>query len=148
MPQVPKGAMKTWAVTKGGSNSKLHLVVDEHGMPIRLLITPGTDADCTHAGMLLEDLTAKQLIADKGYDSDAIIDLTTDQGMQVQIPPRKHRKTPRPYDTTLYRLHHRIENTFLHLKRWRGIATRYTKRSASFLAAVQIRCIALWAAIL
>ncbi|MCE0483288.1 MAG: IS5/IS1182 family transposase, partial [Methylacidiphilales bacterium] len=38
-----------------------------------------------------------------------------------------------------------VENAFLHLKRWRGIATRYAKRTASFLAAVQIRCIALWA---
>ncbi|MCL2503824.1 MAG: IS5/IS1182 family transposase, partial [Coriobacteriia bacterium] len=29
-----------------------------------------------------------------------------------------------------------------------GIATRYAKRSASFLAAIQIRCIALWLSIL
>jgi len=27
---------------------------------------------------------------------------------------------------------------------WGGIATRYAKNSASFLAAIQIRCIALW----
>nr|MCG3461763.1 IS5/IS1182 family transposase [Xenorhabdus bovienii] len=41
-------------------------------------------------------------------------------------------------------LRHLVENTFLHLKRWRGIATRYAKNSASFLAAVQIRCLVLW----
>ena len=40
-----------------------------------------------------------------------------------------------------------MENTFLHLKRWRGIATRYAKRASSFLAVIQIRCIALWAGI-
>ncbi|MBE8588799.1 IS5/IS1182 family transposase, partial [Xenorhabdus griffiniae] len=28
--------------------------------------------------------------------------------------------------------------------RWRGIATRYAKNRASFLAAVQIRCLVLW----
>ncbi|MBN8708138.1 MAG: transposase, partial [Verrucomicrobia bacterium] len=39
---------------------------------------------------------------------------------------------------------HLVENTFLHLKRWRGIATRYTKNAASFLAAVHIRCLAIW----
>ena len=33
---------------------------------------------------------------------------------------------------------------FLLLKRWRGIATRYAKNAASFAAAVQIRCIAIW----
>nr|MBE8586244.1 IS5/IS1182 family transposase [Xenorhabdus griffiniae] len=37
-----------------------------------------------------------------------------------------------------------VENAFLHLKRWRGIATRYAKNRASFLAAVQIRCLVLW----
>jgi len=31
----------------------------------------------------------------------------------------------------------------LYLKRWRGIATRYAKNAASFLAAIHIRCIAL-----
>jgi transposase len=35
-----------------------------------------------------------------------------------------------------------VENAFMHLKRWRGIATRYAKNLASFRAAVQIRCIA------
>ncbi|MDR2572997.1 MAG: IS5/IS1182 family transposase, partial [Desulfovibrio sp.] len=33
------------------------------------------------------------------------------------------------------------------LKRWRGIATRYAKNTVSFLAAVHIRCIAIWAKI-
>ena len=65
--------------------------------------------------------------------------------MQAVIPPNKNRKTQRPYDGDLYKLRHLVENAFLHLKRWRGIATRYAKHSASFLAAVQIRCIALWA---
>ncbi len=68
--------------------------------------------------------------------------------MAVVIPPKKNRVNPRAYDKALYRLRHLVENVFLHLKRWRGIATRYAKNSASFLAAVQIRCIALWAAIL
>ena len=46
-----------------------------------------------------------------------------------------------------YKLRHLVENAFLHLKRWRGIATRYAKNSSSFLAAVPIRCIALWASL-
>lgn len=47
----------------------------------------------------------------------------------------------------LYKLRHLVENAFLHLKRWRGIATRYAKNTASFLAAVHMRCIAIWAGI-
>lgn len=90
-------------------------------------------------------MTAEHLIADKGYDSDAIIDQARSQGMKPVIPPKKNRTVHRPYDEHLYKLRHLIENAFLHLKRWRGIATRYAKNSASFLAAVQIRCLALWA---
>jgi transposase len=65
--------------------------------------------------------------------------------MIVIIPPRKNRKNQRIYDKELYKFRHLVENAFLHLKRWRGIATRYAKNTASFVAAVQIRCIALWA---
>jgi transposase len=96
---------------------------------------------------LIEGLSAKHLLGDKGYDSEAIERQARGQGMQVQIPPRKNRKAPREYDKYLYKLRHLVENAFLHLKRWRGIATRYAKRSASFLAAAQIRCLMLWIAI-
>lgn len=90
-------------------------------------------------------MTADHLIADQGYDSDVIVDQAKNQGMNAVIPPRKNRTNQRPYDENLYKLRHLIENAFLQLKRWRGIATRYAKNSASFLAAIQIRCIALWA---
>jgi transposase len=93
---------------------------------------------------LIEGITAEHLLADKGYDSDAIVEQAQRQGMQAQIPPRKNRKEPRSYDKHLYKLRHLVENAFLHLKRWRGIASRYAKNVASFLAAVQIRCLTLW----
>ena len=89
-------------------------------------------------------MNADHLIADRGYDSDAIIKQAEIQGMQAQIPPRKNRKALRDYDEYLYRQRHLVENAFLHIKQWRGIATRYAKNLASFLAAVQIRCLALW----
>lgn len=84
-------------------------------------------------------------MADKGYDSNAILEQALAQGMLPVIPPKKNRKMQRGYDEALYTLRHLVENAFLHLKRWRGIATRYAKNSASFLAAIHIRCIALWA---
>jgi len=58
--------------------------------------------------------------------------------------PRKNRRQPRTYDKALYKHRHLVENAFLHLKRWRGVATRYAKNVASFAAAVQIRCLSLW----
>ena len=113
-------------------------------MPIRVLVTAGSVADCTQAGKLIEGLQADDLLADKGYDTDAIVAQAAQQGMRVQIPPRKHRKVQRDYDVHLYKLRHLVENAIRHLKEWRGIATRYTKCAASFLAAVHIRCPMLW----
>lgn len=115
---------------------------------MRILLTAGTTADCTQASALIEGLSAEHLLADRGYDSDAIVEQATKQGMNVVIPPRKNRKEPREYDAALYRYRHLVENAFLQLKRWRGIATRYAKNAASFLAAAQIRCIAIWARVL
>ena len=113
-------------------------------MPVRILVTQGTTADCTQAGRLIEGIDADHLLADRGYDSNAIVKKAKKQGMEAVIPPKKNRKIQRPYDKELYKLRHLVENAFLRLKRWRGIATRYAKNTASFLAAVQIRCIALW----
>jgi transposase len=96
---------------------------------------------------LIEGIDAEYLLADRGYDSNEIVGKAEAAGMQVVIPPKKNRKVQRSYDKHLYKLRHLVENAFLHLKRWRGIATRYAKNSKSFLAAVQIRCIALWAGI-
>ena len=73
-----------------------------------------------------------------GNCSDAV-----DEGMTPVIPPGKKRKHLREYDEYLYKLRHLVENAFLLLKRWRGIAARYAKNAASFPAAVQIRCIAI-----
>ena len=55
------------------------------------------------------------------------------------------RQVGRRYATQLYE---RV-TLFLKLfryKRWRGIATRYAKTTASFLVAVHVRCIAIWLA--
>jgi len=93
---------------------------------------------------LIDGIYAGWLMADKGYDSDKIIEKALAQNMNVVIPPKKNRKVQRDYDEYLYRLRHLVENAFLHLKRWRGIATRYAKNTSSFVAAVQIRCIQLW----
>jgi transposase len=87
------------------------------------------------------------LIADKGYDSDAIEDWAEERGLVTIIPLHKNRKVQREYDHYIYKLRRLVENAFLKLKEWRGLATRYCKRCASFLAFVQIRCLLLWAKI-
>jgi len=81
------------------------------------------------------------LLADRGYDVNAIIELAREADIEVCIPPKKNRKERREYDKELYKYRHIVENVFRMLKEWRGIATRYAKNTSSFLAAVQARCL-------
>ena len=114
----------------------------------RIIITEGTRADCNEACALIDGIAAEKLLADRGYDTMEIVDEALKNSIEPVIPPKRNRKEQRLYDKHLYKLRHLVENAFLHLKRWRGIATRYAKRKSSFLAAVQIRCIYLWAQII
>ncbi|PPE03111.1 Transposase DDE domain protein [Holospora curviuscula] len=117
-------------------------------MPVRIFVTEDSTADCTQAEAFIEGINAQCLLADKGYDADAVLDMANGQTIQAVIPAKRNRKEQCFYDQDLYKIRHRVENAFLHLKRWRGIATRYAKNSSSFLAAAQIRSLALWLLIL
>ena len=107
-------------------------------MPIRAIITDGTTADCTQAIDLIIDTPASQLIADRGYEANSILDYCQESTIKPVIPPKRNRKIQREYCKSTYKKRHCVENAFLHLKRWRGVATRYAKNKDSFLAAVHI----------
>ena len=94
---------------------------------------------------MIEGIDAAALLADRGYDVNAIIEQARTMGMEIVIPPKKNRKEQRNYDKDLYKLRHLVENAFLMLKQWRGIATRYAKNTDSFLATVRIRALYHWA---
>ena len=111
---------------------------------MKVQISAGNVADCTEACGLIEGIEAENLIADRGYDTNDIVEAATKAGMQAIVPPKKNRKTKREYDRHIYKIRHLVENAFLHLKQWRSVATRYAKKSSSFLAIVQIRCLVLW----
>ena len=109
-------------------------------MPLRVIVKASPVADCTQAEALIKDPPTQCLIADKGYDINAITKAAQAAGMEVVIAPRSNRTAPCHYDDYIYKLRHLVEHAFLKLKQWRGIATRYAKRASSFLAAVQFRC--------
>lgn len=88
------------------------------------------------------------LLADRGYGSGTLIEKAIETGCEVVIPPKKNRKKQFSYDNHIYKTGHLVENAFLHLKRWQAVATRYAKTITAFVAAVQIRCTALWLKVL
>ena len=113
-------------------------------MPVRVIVTDGTVADCSKACELIDGFDADYLLADRGYDTDVVIEQAGEVRMEAVIPPKKNRKVQRKYNKDTYENRYQIENTFLKLKRWRGIATRYAKTTKSYAAAVQIACMFLW----
>ena len=117
-------------------------------MPVRMLLTAGAVADCTQGVALIDGFPAECLLADKGYDTNEMLAAAAERGMAAVIPPRRSRRERREYDRDLYRARHLVENGFCNLKQWRGVATRYAKKAASFLANCQIRAIALWAKVI
>jgi transposase len=79
-----------------------------------------------------------QAVADKGYDSDAIRETLSIDGIEPVIPPKCNRKTLLAYDPAAYKERNRVERFFNKLKHFRRIATRYDKLATSFLALVHL----------
>jgi transposase len=81
------------------------------------------------------------LLADKGYDTDAIRGALRERRIRAAIPPRSHRKDPIRWNRRLYRERNRIERMIGHLKVNRAIATRYDKLARSFLDVLHLAAI-------
>ena len=59
--------------SRGGLTTKIHALVDANGLPIALKLTEGQAHDGRSAGDMLDGLGEGQiLLADRGYDSDAL----------------------------------------------------------------------------
>ena len=108
------------------------------------MLTGGQTHDCTQALALLGDRKPEAVLADKGYDTDPILNHLAERGITAVIPPRSLRKVQRSFDRTLYRQRSRIERTFAHLKQFRRLATRFDKLKQNFQATVAIACCSRW----
>ena len=93
------------------------------------MLTAGKAHDVTAYDELMEqrDSDPGAMLADKGYDSDAIRRDLQDRGSAPEIPTKSNRKVQRSVTKRLYRLRSRIECFIGHLKEQRRIATRYDR---------------------
>jgi transposase len=120
--------------------TKIHLLCNQLGQPLDFLVTAGQAADCTQAIPLLSGRKAEAVLADKGYDTDAIVQHIESSGAEPVIPPKANRKVQRPYNKTLYKQRNRIERCFSKLKHFRRFATRFEKNKVNFQAIVALAC--------
>jgi putative transposase len=124
--------------------TKIHAIVDGLGRCIGFTLTAGQINDCTQAEGLLSNKTSNNVIADKGYDSDAIRECIVSIGATPVIPGRSSRKQPIEYDKHTYKERSLVENFFQFIKRYRRIATRYEKAVRNYAGMVTLGCILQW----
>ena len=124
--------------------SKLHAVVDALGNPLRLVLTPGQQAGCTVAADLLAGLGVGAVLADKAYDTNAVVAAIARAGAAVVVPSKRSRCVRRALDQNLYADRNKVERFFNRLKQYRRLATRYEKTAASFLAFAHCAATLVW----
>ena len=84
------------------------------------------------------------MLADKGYDSDAVRETLLMQGILPIIPPKANRREPAHCDYRRYRDRNQVERLFNRLKQFRRIATRYDKTATSFLGFLALAAVRVW----
>jgi transposase len=138
-----KGGAQNQAIgrSRGGLTTKIHAAVDGLGNPSRILLSAGNHSDVEYGPELIADLPAENILADKGYDSNAFVSQIEGTGHRAVIPPRKNRKEAREYDKHLYKERHLVECFFNKIKQYRRIATRYDKLARNYLSMVFIGAI-------
>ena len=125
-------------------STKINAAVDEHGLPVRLVLTAGQEHDLRAVPELLAGLKCRHVVADRSYDTNAILEMIGASGAKAHIPSKSLRLVPRTVDRRIYRKRNLVERFFCKLKHFRRIATRFDKLAGNFLAAVALASARLW----
>ena len=131
--------------SRGGLTTKIHAVVDANGNPITLTLSEGQAHDGRSAADLLDTVQAGQiLLADRGYDSDALRKKIAERGAWANIKPMPNRVNVPTFSPWLYRYRNLVERFFSKLKHFRAIATRFEKHDANYLGLVKLAAAKIW----
>jgi transposase len=118
--------------------TKILALTDALGNLVRFVLMPGHRFDTVGVPPLIHGISFEGLIADKAFDSNAIIAELDERGAKVVISQHPRRTTPRNIDAELYKWRHLIENFFCKLKEFKRIAMRADKTDASFNAIIHL----------
>ena len=130
--------------SRGGFSTKIHILVDALGNPLRFILTGGERHDCTQAEALIDSFQFARLIADRAYDVNALLETIADSGAEAVIPPKKDRTEQRDYDRRLYKERHLVECFINKIKWYRRIFTRYDKLARRFTAFLHLAGMLIW----
>lgn len=118
--------------------TKILALTDALGNLVRFVLLPGHRFDTLGVPPLVDGLSFDALIADKAFDSNAIIADLNERGAKAVISQHSRRTKPMPLDTEMYKWRHLIENFFCKLKEFKRIAMRADKTDTSFSAIIHL----------
>jgi transposase len=152
--------------SRGGLTSKVHLAADRRCRPLAFVLTPGQAADSPRFVAVLEKVKVRgpvgrprtrpdAVAADKAYSSRANRAYLRRRGIKAVIPEkadqaanRKKRgrdgSRPVAHDAEQYKERNTVERCINKIRAWRGLATRYDKTPASYMAGLQLRGSIIW----
>ena len=123
--------------TKGGFNTKIHMICTDENNPVIFSLSPGNSGDAPCGRELIKKLGKQKkqryLLMDKAYEGDDTRFLAQSLNFKPIVPPKSNRKSPWNFDKVLYKLRNNIERLFRKIKRFRRIFTRYDKLDSIFL---------------
>ena len=126
--------------TRGGWNTKLHMVAASDRDGVIFALSAGNCGDAPEGRAFLQQLGpvahSVYLLMDRAYEGDETRALAMELGYIPVVPPKSNRKNPWEYDKQLYKQRNQVERLFRRLKRFRRIFTRYDKLDVIFLAFV------------
>lgn len=111
---------------------------------MKFILTAGQVGDATQAIDLITGTALDKLLADKGYDSDAIRAFIAEAGGDAVIPSNRSRAQAIPYDKELYKERNLVERFFSKIKNFRRIATRYEKTVLSYTSMLFLCSAMIW----
>ena len=124
--------------TRGGWNTKLHMVAASDRDGVTFSLSAGNCGDGPEGRALLQKLGPIDhplyLLMDRAYEGDETRALAVKLGYIPVVPPKSNRKNPWSYDKQLYKQRNQVERLFRRIKRFRRIFTRYDKLDTIFLA--------------
>ena len=102
--------------SRGGLRTKINAVVNENGLPVRLMPTAGQAHDLRAALQLLAGLKCRRGIADRGYDADAFLAQIRAAEAKARIPSASKRLVRRLVNRQIYRQRNLVERFFCKIK--------------------------------
>ena len=118
--------------------TKILALTDALGNLVRFELLAGQRFDTVGVAPLIDGVEFDALIADKAFDSDAIIAELNERGARIVISQHPRRSKPLAIDGEMDKGRHLIENFFGKLKEFKRIALRAEKTDQSFAAIIHL----------